>query len=50
MNIGYACINMTMGKKVTTNRTMVKKTFNENRMDALTEELSQRSLTLVLRN
>ena len=27
MNIGYACINMSLGKKVTTNRTMVKRTF-----------------------
>jgi UV DNA damage endonuclease len=33
MNIGYACINMTMGKKVTTNRTMVKKTFNAKGLD-----------------
>ena len=32
MNLGYACINMTLGSqkpKVTTNRSMVKKTFNE---------------------
>ena len=29
MNIGYACINMSMGKKVTTNRSMVKKTFTQ---------------------
>ena len=31
-NLGYACINMTLGSqkpKVTTNRSMVKKTFNE---------------------
>ncbi len=27
MNIGYACINLSLGKKITTNRTMVKKTF-----------------------
>jgi len=27
MNLGYACINMTLGKAVTTNRGMVKKTF-----------------------
>ena len=32
MNLGYACINMTLGKqkpKVTTNRSMIKKTFLE---------------------
>ena len=27
MNLGYACINMTLGKAVTTNRGMVKRTF-----------------------
>ena len=37
MNIGYACINMTMGKKVTTNRTMVKKTFNTKGLDYVSE-------------
>ena len=32
MNLGYACINMTLGKqklKVTTNRSMIKRTFLE---------------------
>ena len=30
MNLGYACINMSLGKqKITTNRTMIKKTFVE---------------------
>ena len=32
MNLGYACINMTLSgqkPKVTTNRSMIKKTFNE---------------------
>ena len=29
MSIGYACINMSLGKKVTTNRTMIKRTFLE---------------------
>ena len=29
MNLGYACINMSLGKKVTTNRTMIKRTFLE---------------------
>jgi hypothetical protein len=28
MNLGYACINLSLGKKVTTNRTMVKRTFH----------------------
>jgi len=37
MNIGYACINMTMGKKVTTNRSMVKKTFNARGLDYVSE-------------
>ena len=37
MNIGYACINMTMGKKVTTNRSMVKKTFNAKGLDYVSE-------------
>ena len=32
MNLGYACINMTLSAskpKITTNRSMIKKTFNE---------------------
>ena len=32
MNLGYACINMTLGKqkpKITTNRSMIKRTFTE---------------------
>ena len=37
MNLGYACINMTMGKKVTTNRTMVKRTFNAKGLDYVSE-------------
>jgi len=37
MNIGYACINMSMGKKVTTNRTMVKKTFNARGLNYVSE-------------
>jgi UV DNA damage endonuclease len=37
MNLGYACINMSLGKKVTTNRTMVKKTFNEKGLDYVSE-------------
>lgn len=37
MNLGYACINMTMGKKVTTNRAMVKRTFNAKGLDYVSE-------------
>lgn len=37
MNVGYACINMTMGKKVTTNRSMVKKTFDARGLDYVSE-------------
>jgi len=37
MNIGYACINMSMGNKVTTNRSMVKKTFNTKGLDYVSE-------------
>jgi UV DNA damage endonuclease len=29
MNVGYACINLTLGKKITTNRTMRKATFEQ---------------------
>jgi len=37
MNLGYACINMTMGKKVTTNRAMVKRTFQTKGLDYVSE-------------
>ena len=37
MNLGYACINITMGKKVSTNRTMVKKTFQSKGLDYVSE-------------
>jgi len=37
MNLGYACINMSMGKKVTTNRAMVKKTFQTKGLDYVSE-------------
>lgn len=37
MNLGYACINMSMGKKVTTNRTMVKRTFESKGLDYVSE-------------
>lgn len=38
MNLGYACINMTLGKKkITTNRSMIKKTFLQRGMDYASE-------------
>ena len=37
MKLGYACINMSMGKKVTTNRTMVKRTFEAKGLDYVSE-------------
>jgi UV DNA damage endonuclease len=37
MNLGYACINMSMGKKVTTNRAMVKRTFELKGLDYVSE-------------
>jgi len=40
MNLGYACINMTLGEqkpRVTTNRTMIKRTFKEKGIDYASE-------------
>jgi len=37
MNLGYACINMSMGKKVTTNRAMIKRTFEARGLDYVSE-------------
>jgi UV DNA damage endonuclease len=37
VNLGYACINMSMGKKVGTNRTMVKRTFEAKGLDYVSE-------------
>lgn len=37
MNIGYACINLTLGKNVSTNRTMVKRTFESKGLDYVSE-------------
>jgi UV DNA damage endonuclease len=37
MKIGYACINMSMGKNVSTNRAMVKKTFHTKGLDYVSE-------------
>jgi UV DNA damage endonuclease len=36
-NLGYACINMTIGKKETTNRSMVKRTFQAKGLDYVSE-------------
>jgi UV DNA damage endonuclease len=37
MNLGYACINLSLGKKVTTNRTMIKRTFIEKGLDYVSD-------------
>ncbi len=37
MNLGYACINLSLGKKVTTNRTMIKKTFIDKGLDYVSD-------------
>lgn len=37
MKLGYACINMTIGKKITTNRTMVKRTLESKGLDYVSE-------------
>lgn len=41
MNIGYACINLSLGKKITTNRTMVKRTFIAKGIDYVSELVLQ---------
>lgn len=41
MNLGYACINLSLGKKVTTNRSMIKKTFQEKGVDYVSELVLQ---------
>ena len=41
MSIGYACINLSLGKKVTTNRTMVKRTFLAKGVDYVSELVLQ---------
>jgi UV DNA damage endonuclease len=42
MELGYACINMTLGKdKITTNRGMIKKTFEEKGLEYVSELLIQ---------
>jgi UV DNA damage endonuclease len=50
MNLGYACINMTLGNqkpKVTTNRSMIKKTFNEKGMEYAGQLSLENSIDLV---
>jgi UV DNA damage endonuclease len=41
MNIGYACINLSLGKKITTNRTMVKRTFIAKGIDYVSDLVLQ---------
>ncbi len=41
MSIGYACINLSLGKKVTTNRTMIKKTFTQKGLDYVSDLVLQ---------
>ena len=41
MSIGYACINLSLGKKITTNRTMVKRTFLAKGVDYVSELVLQ---------
>ena len=41
MSIGYACINLSLGKKITTNRTMVKRTFIAKGVDYVSELVLQ---------
>jgi len=47
MKIGYACINMTMGKHVTTNRAMIKKTFNAKGLDYVSELALKNSADII---
>jgi UV DNA damage endonuclease len=37
INLGYACINMTIGKWATTNRSMIKRTFQSKGLDYVSE-------------
>ena len=50
MNLGYACINMTLGKqkpKITTNRSMIKRTFLEKGIPYASELAIQNAMDLV---
>ena len=48
MKIGYACINLSLGKKVTTNRTMIKKTFTQKGLDYVSDLVLQNVADLEL--
>lgn len=37
MMLGYACINLTLGSKITTNRSMIRKTFDERGLSYVSE-------------
>ena len=41
MNLGYACINLTLGKNITTNRTMIKKTFTQKGLEYVSDLVLQ---------
>ncbi len=47
MNIGYACINMSMGKHVSTNRAMIKKTFETKGLDYVSELALKNSADII---
>jgi UV DNA damage endonuclease len=48
MELGYACINMTLGKEsITTNRGMIKRTFDEKGLDYVSELLIQNLKDLI---
>ena len=47
MNIGYACINMSMGKHVSTNRAMIKKTFEAKGLDYVSELALKNSADII---
>ena len=54
MNLGYACINMTLGSqnpKVTTNRSMIRKTFLKRGVDyaSLLSLLNCQDLIMILK-
>ena len=46
MNLGYACINLSLGKKVTTNRTMIKRTFIDKGLDYVSDCVIQNVVDL----
>ena len=47
MRLGYACINMTMGKKISTNRAMIKKTFEAKGLDYVSELALKNSADII---